>query len=135
MTHHDKEAASEGSYFDLLDAISGRWAIVTIEALQTRPLRMYELRRRLRSVPSQALSTTLSNLIDAGVIARRTGERDPSQPEYSLTDTGTSALKPLIQLHLWAKTHYEEATMRAAAEDAARRYLLLHRPQHTDEAA
>lgn len=93
----------------LLDAISGKWAVLLIESLQGGELRFGELKRRLDGISGKVLSANLRRLQDAGLIDRQVFAEVPARVEYSLTAEGRSAVEPLRGLRVWAESHYDLA--------------------------
>lgn len=100
----------------LLDAISGKWAVLLIECLQDGELRFGELKRRMDGISSKVLSANLRRLQDAGLINRQVFAEVPTRVEYSLTVEGRSAVEPLKGLRIWAESHYDQALALESAD-------------------
>jgi len=83
----------------------GKWTVMILSALQRRPYRHGELRRRLGSVSQRVLTRTLRNLESSGLIARRVTTSKSIAVEYSLTSLGKAFMKPLTSICGWAKRH------------------------------
>jgi DNA-binding HxlR family transcriptional regulator len=66
----------------------GRWTPKVLFALEERPYRHGQLRRRLGSVSQRMLTRTLRNLESAGLITRRVTKSKAIAVEYSLTHLG-----------------------------------------------
>ncbi|MBT1161668.1 MULTISPECIES: winged helix-turn-helix transcriptional regulator [Bifidobacterium] len=117
----------EHHYFDLFEAVSGKWSVLVIELLRARPLTFKEICERLRSMPESEARNTLTRLQRAGVVAIRANSCMRTNAQYMLTDVGKSALPHVAALHLWAKANYEYAVIYADAARCAQRYILIHR--------
>ncbi len=102
---------------DLLDVIANKWAALAIGALADGSVRFGALQRQLTGVSPKVLTATLRRLEEFGLVDRTVVPAVPLHVEYSLTETGRSALEPVFALRDWAESRYEFA--RAHAQRAA----------------
>lgn len=118
---------SKRPHFDLLDAISGRLPFLVIEALHSGPLSINDLCKRLHYISGDTLHKTLRELKSMGIISDLGDECTKEGVMYRLTEIGTSAVKPMLMMYLWSKSHYEDAIVQCDAEASAKRYYQMHR--------
>lgn len=80
-----------------LELFGGKWKsrILCVLASQGN-LRYSQLRREMSNITDAVLATTLKELLQAGMIARKAYEEIPPHVEYSLTAKGRSAV-PILQ--------------------------------------
>ena len=88
---------------ELLDVIANKWSALAIGALASHPLRFGELRTHLDGVTPKVLTATLRRLESFGLVHREVYAAVPLHVEYSLTQLGRSAVKPLAALRAWAE--------------------------------
>ena len=88
----------------------GRWTPKILFALNERPHRYGELRRRLEGASQRMLTRTLRNLESTGLIARRVTTSKVVAVEYSLTRLGTTIVAPLGGMCRWAKRYRKEVS-------------------------
>src|SRR5215469_184813 len=86
----------------------GKWTVKILSALQERPHRHQQLRRRLGNVSQRMLTRTLRNLESSGLIARRVTTSRSIAVEYSLTKLGRTFVAPLTSICRWANHHHKE---------------------------
>ena len=86
----------------LVSAISGRWKLLVIYRLAQRTFRFNELQRSLGNITHRTLTRQLSELQDAGFVARKDFKSIPPHVEYSLTPLGQSLIPLLEAMHEWA---------------------------------
>ncbi|MFQ5815768.1 MAG: winged helix-turn-helix transcriptional regulator [Candidatus Hydrothermarchaeaceae archaeon] len=83
--------------------IGKRWALIIRHNLLDNPLGFNELKRRVDGISSKTLSTSLSYLVEKGIVARSVHTNSPIRVEYSLTQKGMD-LKPLIEdMRYWGE--------------------------------
>jgi DNA-binding HxlR family transcriptional regulator len=88
-----------------MDVIGGKWKVMILWALHTRPHRFGELRRELPGVTEKVLAAQLRELEADGIVHREEYPEVPPRVEYSLTTRGetlNTALEPLAE---WGKTN------------------------------
>lgn len=82
-----------------------RWNALVLGALSESPAGFRELSRAIAGISDSVLSDRLSDLADAGLIARTVDEGPPLGVSYALTDRGKALLPALAQIALWAQEH------------------------------
>ena len=88
----------------------GKWTVMVMYALQQRPQRHAELRRRLQGISQRMLTKTLRNLESNGLIIRRVTNSKPLAVEYALSKAGRAFLAPLNSMCHWAERHGKKLT-------------------------
>lgn len=83
----------------------GRWTPKILFALNEKPCRHGQLRRRVGMVSQRMLTRTLRKLESTGLVARRVKESKIVAVEYSLTPTGKTIIAPLGGMCRWARRH------------------------------
>jgi transcriptional regulator, hxlR family len=102
----------------LLDVVANKWAALAISALAEETLRFGELQRRLQGISPKVLTATLRRLEDFGLVDRMVIPAVPLHVEYSLTEAGRSAVRPMFMLRDWAESQYELARARIDHNEA-----------------
>lgn len=89
----------------MFERFGSRWALQVLLTLHERGvLRFSELRRAVPgAVSERMLSSTVRDLEQAGLVARRVYPEVPPRVEYSLTSKGESLVPLLKQLLDWAE--------------------------------
>ena len=93
---------------DVLDRVGGKWSILMIMTLATRPQRFSELHRAVRDISKRMLTQTLRDLERDGLITRHVFPTKPPSVEYRLAPLGQSLLEPMATLIDWADTRYPD---------------------------
>lgn len=83
----------------------GKWTPKVLFALEGRPHRHGELRRRLRGVSQRMLTRTVRDLESTGLVSRRETRSRIVAVEYSLTDLGRTLIAPLSGMCRWANLY------------------------------
>lgn len=84
-----------------LEAVTGRWGVLTVAGLRDGAVRFNALRRRIDGVSEKMLAQTLQTLERDGMVVREVRTTIPPHVEYSLTDLGrrvADRLKGLIDV-------------------------------------
>ena len=102
----------------LLDVVANKWAALAIGALAEETLRFGELQRRLQGISPKVLTATLRRLEDFGLVDRMVIPAVPLHVEYSLTEAGRIAVRPMFMLRDWAESQYELARARLDHNEA-----------------
>lgn len=105
---------------EILDHVTGRWAVLVLCALSGPPLRFFEIRQRVEGVSEKMLSQTLRTLVRDGLAERTVTPHTPPQVSYALTPLGAAFGPPLRDLLavirdraadiVSAQDHYDQAT-------------------------
>jgi len=92
-----------------LAVISGKWKPQLLCHLSVQPQRTCDFRRMLPDISQKVLTQQLRELEDDGIIDRQVqGDRAPFKVVYSLTETGRSLGKILLQMSLWGEQRANE---------------------------
>ena len=90
---------------EAIDLLSKRHAMTIIWLLQQEePRRFNEIKRELDLNPV-TLTQRLTELEEAGVVARKTFNEAPPRVEYRLTPKGRDLVPLMDQLGKWARRH------------------------------
>src|SRR5918992_2977106 len=82
-----------------------RWNAVVLGHLSAGPAGFRELSRAIGGISDSMLSDRLTDLGEAGLIARTVDEGPPLAVSYALTDRGAALIPALEQISLWAQEH------------------------------
>ena len=89
-----------------LAIFGGKWKSRIICVLSANEkLRYSELRREMYNITDAVLAATLKDLIEDGIIDRKSYDEIPPRVEYSLTDKGRSAVPFLQGLCNWSSSY------------------------------
>lgn len=86
--------------------IGGKWKLLILRNLRTRPWRFNELQRDLDGISQKVLTDSLRQMIDDGLVYRHDYRELPPRVEYRLTDLGTKML-PIIDALADFGTYYK----------------------------
>lgn len=87
----------------------GKWKSRIICVLSAnKTLRYSEIRKEMYNITDAVLAATLKDLIEAGIIARKSYDEIPPKVEYSLTEKGRSVVPILQSICQWAGIFYKE---------------------------
>ena len=75
--------------------ICGKWKLLILRNLKSRPWRFNELQRDLDGISQKVLTSNLREMEADGLVNRKVYAEVPPRVEYTLTDTGYS-LKPIL---------------------------------------
>jgi len=88
----------------ILPTISRKWAICIISLLgHSGQMRFNEIVEHCGHISPKTLSEILKDLLDAGLVERKSFHEIPPRVEYSLTEDGKSLREALVPLLKWAK--------------------------------
>jgi DNA-binding HxlR family transcriptional regulator len=82
-----------------------RWNGLVLGSLNDGPAGFSELSRAIGGISDSVLSDRLSDLAQAGLIARTVEDGPPVAVYYALTDRGRALMPALAQISLWAQEH------------------------------
>jgi DNA-binding HxlR family transcriptional regulator len=108
---------------ELLDDISGKWAILTMAALSHGATRFNQLRRAVRGVTQKTLTQTLRRLERSGMISRTVLDTSPIAVEYAVTPLGRTLAGPLSTWYRWADVYRSEVEAARRRFDARARAI------------
>jgi len=90
-----------------LNAIGGKWSLISLYWLDSNPRRFNELRRLMPEISHKVLAVTLRNLEREGLIRRTVYAEVPPRVEYSISNHGQT-VRPLIEaVRTWGREHLE----------------------------
>lgn len=75
--------------------IGGKWKLLIIRNLRSRPWRFNELQRDLEGISQKVLTDSLRQMMDDGLVYRHDYSTVPPKVEYGLTELGEQML-PII---------------------------------------
>ncbi|RKT83483.1 DNA-binding transcriptional regulator, HxlR family [Saccharopolyspora antimicrobica] len=90
---------------EVVDRVSGKWAIGVLVAAAAGPIRFTELERAVEGISRRMLTLTLRNLERDGLLTRTVYPVVPPKVEYELTDVARELNESLAGLTAWAERH------------------------------
>ena len=118
--------AFRGDVFDpdcatrlVLDRIGDKWTVLVVLLLADGPQRFTQLRGRVGRVAPKVLAQTLRRMERDGLVTREVFAEVPPRVEYTLTDLGTSLIKPIAVIADWAEVNVGRITAAQEAYDDA----------------
>lgn len=91
----------------VLDLLADKWSALVIGALADGPQRFGELKSRLQGISPKVLTATLRRLETRALLQRTVYAEVPARVEYTLTDLGVDAERPLRELRTWVEANIE----------------------------
>ena len=73
--------------------IGGKWKLLIIRNLKSRPWRFNELQRDLDGISQKVLTDSLRQMIDDGLVYRNDYHENPPRVDYGLTDLGKEMMQ------------------------------------------
>jgi|SRR5690606_1041228 DNA-binding HxlR family transcriptional regulator len=120
MKVSDKTAEELCPYRLVLEHVTSRWGVLILLALEQRPYRFSELRRKIGRVSEKMLAQTLQTLERDGIVRRDAQPVIPPRVDYSLTPIGREAAAQVRALAEWSERRLSEVETARAEYDAAR---------------
>lgn len=96
------------SVLEVLNRISGKWAIGILLLTTQRPMRFTELEREITGISRRMLTLTLRNLERDGLLIRTVYPTVPPRTEYEATPMARELYWTLLALTGWADRHRHE---------------------------
>ncbi|PXX52709.1 HxlR family transcriptional regulator [Nocardia tenerifensis] len=90
------------SVLEVLNRVSGKWAIGVLLLTSRRPMRFTELEREIDGVSRRMLTLTLRNLERDGLLSRTVYPVAPPKTEYEATPMARELYQTLLALTGWA---------------------------------
>ena len=90
-----KEELPECPVATAVALIGGKWKLLILRNLKSRPWRFNELQRDLEGISQKVLTDSLRQMIEDGLVYRHDYQEMPPRGEYGLTDLGKEML-PII---------------------------------------
>ena len=78
-----------------MSLIGGKWKLLIIRNLKSRPWRFNEFQRDLEEISQKVLTESLRQMIDDGLVYRNDYHENPPKVDYGLTDLGKEMM-PII---------------------------------------
>jgi DNA-binding HxlR family transcriptional regulator len=103
----------------VLDRIGDKWTVLVVLLLADGPQRFTQLRGRVGRVAPKVLAQTLRRMERDGLVTREVFAEVPPRVEYTLTDLGTSLIKPIAVITEWAEVNVGRITAAQEAYDDA----------------
>lgn len=92
-----------------LTLFGGKWRSRIICVLFAhKKLRYSEIRKEMYNITGAVLAATLKDLIEDGLIKRKSYDEIPPRVEYSLTEKGKSVVPILQSICKWSGIFYKE---------------------------
>ena len=92
-----------------LDILGDKWTLVLVRDLVTGKRRYGEFLDSPEGIATNILATRLKAMVDAGLIAKRPYQRNPTRHEYTLTPLGDDLLPVLQAFCRWGNRHFPES--------------------------
>ena len=92
-----------------LEIFGGKWKSRIICVLAAKKnLRYSQLRKEMANITDAVLATTLKELLQSGIIERKSYDEIPPRVEYSLSEKGKSVVPILQDICKWSGLFYKE---------------------------
>lgn len=92
-----------------LEIFGGKWKSRIICVLAAKKnLRYSQLRKEMANITDAVLATTLKELLQSGMIERKSYDEIPPRVEYSLSEKGKSVVPILQDICKWSGLFYKE---------------------------
>jgi DNA-binding HxlR family transcriptional regulator len=85
--------------------IGGKWKLIIIYWLEKSPLHFTGLKKLIPGISQKVLTQQLRELINSGVIERKSTGKIPSPVFYNLTEYGKSLLPVVNIVKAWGEKH------------------------------
>ncbi|MFM9442486.1 winged helix-turn-helix transcriptional regulator [Streptomyces acidiscabies] len=102
---HDAVACT---VLQVLERVSGKWAIGILLECAHGPRRFTELERAVKGISRRMLTLTLRNLERDGLLTRTVYPTVPPKVEYMATPMALELYESLVLLASWAERHRSE---------------------------
>ncbi|MFD4653224.1 winged helix-turn-helix transcriptional regulator [Streptomyces sp. NPDC057889] len=102
---HDAAACT---VLQVLERVSGKWAIGILLECAHGPRRFTELERAVKGISRRMLTLTLRNLERDGLLTRTVYPTVPPKVEYMATPMALELYESLVSLASWAERHRSE---------------------------
>lgn len=99
---HERTACT---VLQVLERVSGKWAIGILLECAHGPRRFTELERAVKGISRRMLTLTLRNLERDGLLTRTVYPTVPPKVEYTATPMALELYESLVTLAKWAERH------------------------------
>jgi DNA-binding HxlR family transcriptional regulator len=103
----DPEKFDACTLLEVINRVSGKWAIGILLEATRGPVRFTELERSVRGISRRMLTLTLRNLERDGLLVRTVYPTVPPRVEYEATPMAKELYQSLNGLLGWAERHRE----------------------------
>ncbi|MEU4523882.1 helix-turn-helix domain-containing protein [Amycolatopsis sp. NPDC024027] len=118
VTEIDPEKLDVCTVLEVINRISGKWAIgILLEAIRG-PVRFTELERSVAGISRRMLTLTLRNLERDGLLDRTIYPTVPPRVEYEATPMAKELYQSLSGLLGWAEQHRDDIAAARVVYDA-----------------
>ncbi|WP_040819890.1 winged helix-turn-helix transcriptional regulator [Nocardia jiangxiensis] len=93
------------SVLEVINRVSGKWAIGILLRTTRHPMRFTELEREIDGISRRMLTLTLRNLERDGLLTRTVYPSVPPRTEYEATPMARELYRTLLTLTEWADRH------------------------------
>lgn len=93
-----------------LEILNGKWKPSIICHLGAGALRHDQLMGKIDGISQKVLTQQLNSLIEEGIVVKNDNQAFPRVVTYSLTSTGRSLRKVLIEMSLWGEERARQLT-------------------------
>ena len=87
------------------NTITGKWKVLIVWRLSSRPRRFSELRALLPGVSEKVLTSQLRELARDAIVRRDDAGQIPPRVDYSLTPAGKELIAIMEAMCLWGSVH------------------------------
>jgi DNA-binding HxlR family transcriptional regulator len=101
----DEPRLCDSALVRAFDFLGKRWNGVLLGTLLNGPASFSELRRNVAGISDSVLSERLTELANAGLVARTVDEGPPVAVSYGLTNSGAALLPALRELTTWSQAN------------------------------
>lgn len=92
-----------------LTIFGGKWkSRIIMRAVCREKLRYSELRKEMYNITDAVLAATLKDLMEDGIVDRKSYDEIPPRVEYSLTQKGSSIVPILQSICQWSGVFFKE---------------------------
>jgi DNA-binding HxlR family transcriptional regulator len=113
----DPEKLDACTVLEVINRISGKWAIGILLEATRGPVRFTELERSVEGISRRMLTLTLRNLERDGLLVRTVYPTVPPRVEYEATPMAKELYQSLNGFLGWAERHREAITAARVAYD------------------
>jgi DNA-binding HxlR family transcriptional regulator len=113
------QLAQACTVLEVLNRVSGKWAIGILLETMRGAVRFTELERAINGISRRMLTLTLRNLERDGLLVRMIYPTVPPKVEYTATEMARELYSSLLELTVWAERHREAIATARAVYDAA----------------
>lgn len=85
--------------------LAGKWKIILLYLLSQNTLRFNEMQRMLVDITAATLNKQLKELVDAGLVVRKSYDEIPPRVEYSLSKQGTMFNEVLNSMKVFGEAY------------------------------